>query len=67
MDVETRVALALREEAAKFRDPVYYYVEGEYRHRLEQIGDDVDVYSENDEEIESWKILARAAIAAMAN
>lgn len=67
-DQITKVAVALRDEACKFRDPVYCYVEGEAARRYEAALPDGDAYFDKpgtDWDLESWKILARAAIAAM--
>ena len=57
-------ARALRDAANTFRSPVYLYVEPEARLRAEKDG--FDPYDEKfdavDWELESWKILARAAL-----
>lgn len=65
-----KVALAIRDEAVKFKRPVQFYVEGEALSRYEQEhGLDAAWDAEEsgkDFELESWAILARAAIEAMA-
>jgi hypothetical protein len=61
-----RVARALRDSARGFADPVDLYVEKEARRRAEAANPDADTYATaQDWGLESWMILARAAIEAM--
>ena len=63
------VAVALRGAAAKFNSPVFLYVEREAEIRYEAADPVNDAYDEanagRDWALESWEILARAAIEAM--
>jgi hypothetical protein len=58
-------AKALRKEADEFRDPVSSYVEGEALERAGLWQDGQAARLQKDWELESWKILARAVIAAL--
>lgn len=69
-DEQQIVAAAIRmmEEAGRFRDPVRFYVAGEAGRRWSEANPDkcmfTDVTPGFDWELESWKILARAALGA---
>lgn len=63
LDKEARIALALKRAAREFRDPVDYYVEEEYRHRRTKEDAAFEPEYSEAETLESWKILARAALA----
>ncbi len=57
------VAIAIRNAAREFGSPVYAYVEPEARRRWETANPDKDSFEQpTDWELESWKILARAAL-----
>jgi hypothetical protein len=61
----TMVAMAIKEAAASFQSPVRFYVEREAIHRFERDNPDKDAYIDKpgtDWELESWRILARAAL-----
>ncbi|WP_072389821.1 hypothetical protein [Hyphomicrobium sp. CS1GBMeth3] len=61
-----RVAIALRDAADKFQSPVEYYVQPEARLRWEEAHPGQDFYGDAAiDDLESWRILARAAIEAM--
>lgn len=67
-DVVDRVAIALKDEAEKFSRPIPYYVNGEAEKRWREANptsDEDAPYSGAD--FEDWRILARAAIAALPN
>jgi hypothetical protein len=67
-DEVTRAALNMRDEARRFRDPVESYVNEEAAVRWKRDNPDGDFYTDvdlsEDWELKSWKILARAALAA---
>lgn len=65
--VVTTVAQALRKEASTFGRPVLLYVDDEARERWDKAHPDLDSWNDGpniDWELESWKILARAALRA---
>lgn len=65
--VET-IARALEKEASGFQYPVHLYVEHERQRRWEEAnpeGDYFDICTTEDGALESWKILATAALRAM--
>ena len=64
-DDVTKAAIALRAEAEKFDRPVEAYVEGEALWRWEKANPSKEEPSDIDFELESWKILARAALEAV--
>lgn len=69
-ELERRVALAIKACTDKFESPVCYYVEPEARYRARDASADPDYdpwFDEPDREweLESYAIIARAAIAAM--
>lgn len=66
-DRVTAAAEALRKEAGAFRDPVHFYVDKEAIERWEAANPRASVYDtpDIDWELESWKILARAALDAV--
>lgn len=66
MNMREKLARALERSADSFCDPVGYYVEHEARRRWEAANPDADPFAtDTDWNLESWKILADAALAAM--
>lgn len=59
-----RAAIAMREAAEGFRDPVAYYVESEAKRRWDAAHPDAPDDFTKDWALESWKILARATLSA---
>lgn len=60
-----RIALALREEARGFHNPVDLYVEPEAAARKARVDPSFDEWNSDENRLESWKILARAALKAL--
>lgn len=62
-----RVALAIKAATDKFSSPVEFYVNREAweRHQAAHPDDEQEDHPEIDWQLESWKIIARAAITAM--
>lgn len=62
------IARAMQAAAKEFTDPVAFYVESEARRRYEEANPDKDGFIDCpgvDWDLESWKILVRAVMAAM--
>jgi hypothetical protein len=64
-DLEEAVARAIEKCCGGFRRPVHFYVEGEALDRYEAANPDwhFDDIQNKDWALESWKIIARAALA----